>query len=750
MKRETGNLYEFGKFRFDGGTHRLWLDKELILLSPKASELLQVLLERRGKFITKREIFDLVWANTFVEDGVLTQNIYTLRKALGTDTDGLPLIENKTKLGYRITVPIQTIEKSNGNLHLHDSNGKEILLATLSTQTESISKEIALEDSPTPLPAKSAESRKRNGAIFAVIVILSSIAALFGYLFLRSQPETFSRTMIENFRFQRVTDTGNASFPALSPDGNFVAYSKRDEAIYVKDLQTNIESRLEIADVKKFGVLQFSKNSDFLYLKNSASFAQPSNILKVSRYGGEAKTVAENVWSGFSLSPDERQIVFVRSFPNENRQSVIIKNIDGGEEREFFTLNSPQEFYLRTFPAWSADGKKLVFPVNQKNQSFLKFVIADSGNGKSEDLLVENFRDVSQVIWHPKRNTLIAAARAGKNSQLWEIQYPTNRVQRLTNDLNSYLSPRISDDGTKLLITEGIFFSNIHVFDKENENLHKQLTFSKSNSDGYRGIAYFANGEIVYTSDEGDASDTNLWRINPNNNERRQLTANAGSRNDNPIISPDDKFIYFSSNRGGKPNIWRITANGENSAQITFGENEINAFPQISPDGVWLYFIRNTEKSSAVWRKSLIDNAEEQLTAARKFTPTNFLASSHDGKHLAFQNLTEKISGENPKQNFQIAVIETENPQNVKFFNLSGRQAGISWTADGQSFYYIMPKKDNDEIWQQSIEENIEPQLFRTIPKEMIFSSASSKDGKTFAVSMGQLSYNPILIANFE
>lgn len=78
----------------------------MILLSPKATELLALLLEQKGKFVSKEEIFEKVWAGTFVEDGVLTQNIYTLRKALGNDEDGKPLIENKTRLGYRVTVPI--------------------------------------------------------------------------------------------------------------------------------------------------------------------------------------------------------------------------------------------------------------------------------------------------------------------------------------------------------------------------------------------------------------------------------------------------------------------------------------------------------------------------------------------------------------------------------------------------------------------------------------------------------------------
>jgi DNA-binding winged helix-turn-helix (wHTH) protein len=87
MSNETKNLYEFGSFRFDAGNKTLWRGDEVIPIPPKALELLKLLIEKKGEVATKQEIFEKVWSDTFVEEGVLTQNIYTLRQALGTDVN---------------------------------------------------------------------------------------------------------------------------------------------------------------------------------------------------------------------------------------------------------------------------------------------------------------------------------------------------------------------------------------------------------------------------------------------------------------------------------------------------------------------------------------------------------------------------------------------------------------------------------------------------------------------------------------
>lgn len=716
MTNGFNNLYEFADCRFDGKKGKLWQNGKLILLSPKASEVLALLLEQNGAFVSKEEIFEKVWTDTFVEDGVLTQNIYTLRKALGNGADGQPLIENKTRLGYRITVPIEKQETSDGSL---------------------------------PSPPVSGKSSK-NLLIFAAAAGLILAAAVFFFAYRLFFPEiTVTTSRLEKIRIQKVTDTADIFFPTLSPDGNLAAYAKSGN-IYIKDLNIGAETKLAIPNVKRFGFMRFSADGNFLYLRNRASYQIPSDILKVSRHGGEAVKIAENVWSGFSFSPDEKQIVFARAFPNQNRHVLTVKNLENGAETDVLTTSSPEEIRLRSYPAYSPDGTRIVSIFERQNQGFEKLVIYDLKTRQTENVSFKNLTQVEQILWIPKKNALLASARESKFYQLWEISVSDKKLSRVTNDLNNYLSPTISADGRKLLTTQNNFFTNLWTLESENPNAEQQITFGISNRDGFYGIDHFPSGEIVYTSNEGESGDGNLWRLDPATGERRQLTKNAGKRNENPVVSPDGKFIYFMSDRGGKSAIWQIEDAGENPKQITFGESASDAFPQISPDENWLYFIRKTAKTSAVFRKSLIDSREEQLTEAEKFAPTNFLALSPDGKFLGFHNLTEKIQADNPQQAHQIAVIEVENPNNFKFFNIGGRIPRIFWTADGSSFDFIAPVNNSDEIRRQSFAEEIPPQTLKKFPKEEIYFISKPFDNKSFVIARGRQQNDAVLLTDFD
>ena len=81
-------VYEFGPYRLDSSKRVLTCDGETISLTPKATDILIILVTNAGELIEKDELIRQVWPDTFVEEANLTQNIFRLRKALGDDRAG--------------------------------------------------------------------------------------------------------------------------------------------------------------------------------------------------------------------------------------------------------------------------------------------------------------------------------------------------------------------------------------------------------------------------------------------------------------------------------------------------------------------------------------------------------------------------------------------------------------------------------------------------------------------------------------
>ena len=101
-------VYEFGPYRLDAGKRVLTCDGETISLTPKATDILIILVTNAGELIEKDELIRQVWPDTFVEEANLTQNIFRLRKALDDDRAGPRFIETVTRRGYRFVSQVRT------------------------------------------------------------------------------------------------------------------------------------------------------------------------------------------------------------------------------------------------------------------------------------------------------------------------------------------------------------------------------------------------------------------------------------------------------------------------------------------------------------------------------------------------------------------------------------------------------------------------------------------------------------------
>ena len=106
---EKKHFYQFKSFRLDVGERQLLNNNLPVALTPKAFDVLAVLIERGGHLIERDDLMNRVWADSFVEEQNITRIIHLLRKTLGEDENGNKFIETVAKKGYRFVAEVTEV-----------------------------------------------------------------------------------------------------------------------------------------------------------------------------------------------------------------------------------------------------------------------------------------------------------------------------------------------------------------------------------------------------------------------------------------------------------------------------------------------------------------------------------------------------------------------------------------------------------------------------------------------------------------
>jgi TolB-like protein/DNA-binding winged helix-turn-helix (wHTH) protein len=111
----VATFYRFEDVRIDLDSFRLFKAGKVVLVEPKALNLLIFLVENRGRLVERRELISAVWGEAFVTDHVLNYAIGQLRKALADDAKKPRYIETVPTLGYRFIaeVEVESPEETN-------------------------------------------------------------------------------------------------------------------------------------------------------------------------------------------------------------------------------------------------------------------------------------------------------------------------------------------------------------------------------------------------------------------------------------------------------------------------------------------------------------------------------------------------------------------------------------------------------------------------------------------------------------
>jgi len=327
------------------------------------------------------------------------------------------------------------------------------------------------------------------------------------------------------------------------------------------------------------------------------------------------------VEAGPSLSPDGRWVAFVSN--RDGQWDIYIGLVTGGS-----LIRITSDPNIETRPRWSPDGTHLLF-------------------ARLNDL--------------------------GLND-LWVVPALGGAARRIV--LNG-LNPTWSPDGRSIAYSSG---GTIWVCEASGANpravtrpepplAHHHPAFSH---DG-RSLAFVRRRDGPYS--ELAVADVGAGTMKTLTNDHALALS--------PVWSPDDRFIYFTSSRGGTLNIWKIPAASGDAEQITAGQGD-DADIDLSADGKRLVFSSyranvnlaelNIETTSSARRKWLTSDAARGENSPRY---------SRDGRRIAYFSNRE---GAEPES---IWVMDADGGNASSLVEDSRVNAFPRWTADGQELLFM-------------------------------------------------------------
>ena len=485
-------------------------------------------------------------------------------------------------------------------------------------------------------------------------VALALIAGFVAFKLSRSRGNESSH---ESMSLERLTNTGEVSSAAISPDGKYVAYVTGlagSRSLRVRQVATR--SDLEILPAGRYDGLSFSRDGNYIYYAQQEQGSENGGLRRVPALGGQSQKLPGIVNSPVTFSPDGAKYAFVREKASQV-SSLVIASDDGSKETVLAERKVPDSF-AADGPAWSPDGKLIA--VSAASAGKFLVMLAPVAGGPLAPLGERGWSTAGRVAWLPdSRGVVLIAREPNGPGQLWQLSYPDGHATRITNDLNDYDDLGLAFDSNALVTVQRELVSNVWIVPRAKTARAAQASFRAGAQDGFDGIAWTPDGRILFASLAGGTRE--LWVMNEDGRRARQLTRNANLQfYSTPSVCPDGRTIVFASSLGS-PNIWDTTIwkidmeGGKPSALTKPGPH---GAPTCAPDGKWVVYNGWHNGMSALWKVPLNGGAEQTLTNYSSGNP----AISPDGKWIAFTDPSD------PNQ-FKLGVSAVGGNEPARRFN---------------------------------------------------------------------------------
>jgi eukaryotic-like serine/threonine-protein kinase len=589
--------------------------------------------------------------------------------------------------------------------------------------------------------AVSPVGRKRNFWLRLGALLVASAGIIWSVSYWRAtRPAPFQRMDIT-----RLTTSGKVTRAAISPDGKYVAYVTSETSfgeqhskvsLWVEQVTTGSDVQIiPPAYVGYFG-LTFSRDGDFLYFVESEGGSAgilPLGVLyKIPALGGKARRLISDVNGEATISPDGKRLAFVRDSSERNESVLMVANEDGTGERQLALRKYPN-LYERV--AWSPDGKSIAAIVDNSEAGLAYVSLAEiPAEGGAERLLSrQRWASLGGLAWVADGQGLVVDTQeeTGGPSQFGYISYPSGEFRKITSDLNEYFGFSVTADSRVGATVQIEFLSDIWVVPIAGAGSAMPISSGDHTSWG----TWSPDGRIVFLKYARSAA--NIWVMESDGHNERQLTADAASLKFSPRVSPDGRYIGFVSDRTGSLHVWRTDIDGANPKQLTNSPLESwDLGPDFSPDGKWVVYIK-WGPEQGIWKVPIEGGNPVRLNNAEAHSP----AVSPDGRWIAY-SYSDPLAV--PTRGVAIMPFEGGTTKRLEI-----SPQALRWDPDGRSLLYTKNEGGVENIWRQPIAGET-PKEITHFSSDLIFYFDVSRDGKRLVMDRGRVTSDVVLIRDVK
>jgi Tol biopolymer transport system component len=422
--------------------------------------------------------------------------------------------------------------------------------------------------------------------------------------------------------------------PALSPDGNFVAFAWGGPAptdspdIWIKAVDGDAARRLTDTP----GVMEkypaWSPDGQFVAFTRYVK-GRPS-ILRISALGGREEMIAEGI-ADADWSPDGKSIVGVARTP-EDRSAVARYELETGVRQQ---LTEAPEGFVELHPAVSPDGRTIAFNRSGEGRSSV-FLLPTSG-GKVEPL-GEWTGVLGGVEWTPDNRELLVARPAPSGRRLMRIALGKQPTEVAVAGIPyEAIAPSVSGvrrgGSFRLAVVSGQQDVGLRLVDLQAPQNEGRITAATQFCDASRMDSpgrFSPDGRVVaFTSDRSGSQQ--VWVATLDGTPPRMVTQLQDASVSVGSWSPDGRSLAFDATIGTRTHVYVVPVDGGPVRRLTSG-GETERDPEWSRDGRWIYYASTGGGRSTIWRAPPGGGAPVRLTSELGFEPRE----SADGRSIYF------------------------------------------------------------------------------------------------------------------